>query len=338
MTSRGASARPTGSSLEAVLLARLGLPASASTQDVETAHEAIVEFLSAAPDDLRTWTRAQVEAVDQAYALLSDPTIDHSQVAAAPVAAPAVEPGTIASRPAAKSAHRATAATTPASPARTRRGLRRVAIGAAAVIGIVAVAVAGYNLNGGPGVPGMNGSPAPEAAASGGADPAQVAALMGKIQQDPRDTESLPALADLYYQAGDWETSRTFLQKIVEIDATDVVALLALGATDYNLNDTAAAEQQWRAVLAIDENNVDAHYYLGFMYLTQEPPDMANMKAEWDKVMAIAPDSEIAQSVSQHLAGLAASPGPSGPAPSGSAASGSAPGGVAPTGSPGTGN
>jgi cytochrome c-type biogenesis protein CcmH/NrfG len=319
MTSRRANAHGTGPSLEAVLLTRLGLPPSASAQDVEAAHDAIVEFLAEAPLDLRAWTQAQVDAADEAYALLSDPTIDRGGAGAAPIEAP-VEPRAIAPRPASRPVKPGTTATPPAAPARRRVALRRVAIGAAVVVGVVAIAVGGYNLNGGPGVPGVNGSPAPEAAASGAVDPAQVSALMEKIQQNPRDVASLQALADLYYQAGDWESSRTFLQKIVAIDARNVVALLALGATDYNLNDAAAAEQQWRAVLALDENNVDAHYYLGFMYLTQEPPDTANARAEWDKVIAIAPDSEIAKSVSQHLASLSASPGPNGAGPSGSPA------------------
>ena len=301
-----------GGPIEAAVLARLGLPPSASAQDVESAHDSITDFLSGAPPDIRPWALAQINAADEAYALLSDPTMDRS-VLATPSSLPTVPAGTAPAPAPAQNAHPAAVAPTIRSE---RRRLRRLAGGALAIIGVAVVAVAGYNLNGGTGVPPVNGSPAPEAAASSGVDPALVTPLMEKVQQDPKDIASLQALADLYYQAGDFATSRTFLRKVVEIDARNVVGQLALGATEYNLGDAAAAEQSWRAVLDIDKNNVDAHYYLGFMYLTREPPDMAQVKAEWDQVVAIAPDSDVARSVSQHLASLAASPGPE-PAPSG---------------------
>ena len=310
MTSRQThSPRANDTTLEAVLLARLGLSTSASAQEVEAAHDAIVEFLASAPPDLRSWTRAQVDSADEAYALLSDPTVDRSARIETP-SEPTARAAAPAPAPVDSAASRGSAGSLPAPQA--HRGLRRLAIGAAAVVGIVAIAIIVFNFNGGTGVPGVNGSPAPEAAASSGVDPAQVAPLMEKIQQNPKDVASLQALADLYYQGGDYATSRTFLQKIIALDAKNLVALLALGATEYNLGDATAAEKQWRAVLSLDDNNVDAHYYLGFMYLTQEPPDMANVRLEWDKVVAIAPDSDIAKSVSQHLASLTSSPAPSG--------------------------
>ncbi|HEU5204763.1 MAG TPA: hypothetical protein VFU17_10745 [Candidatus Limnocylindrales bacterium] len=302
-----------GGPIEATVLARLGLSTSASAQDVESAHDSITDFLSGAPPDIRPWALAQINAADEAYALLSDPTMDRS-VLATPSSSMPTEPTVTAPAPAPAQSARPPAVALAARP--ERRRLRRLAGGALAILGVVVVAVAGYNLNGGTGVPPVNGSPAPEAAASTGVDPALVTPLMENIQQNPKDITSLQALADLYYQAGDFATSRSFLRKVVEIDARNVVGQLALGATEYNLGDAAAAEQRWRAVLDIDKNNVDAHYYLGFMYLTREPPDMAQVKAEWDQVVAIAPDSDVARSVSQHLASLAASPGPE-PASSG---------------------
>jgi len=324
-----APTRTDASSVETALLARLGLLPSASSQDVEAAHDALLEFLEAAPSDLRVWARLQVAAIDEAFALLSDPTIDRTALAAPAVAAAADVPAptrTLAT------AHVGLSDAGPQTVAPAgRRVTRRLFIGAAAIVAVIAIAIAGFNLNGGAGVPPINGSPAPQAAASPGVDPAQVTPLMEKIKANPNDVASLQALADLYYQADDYATAGGFLERIVAIDPKNVVGLLALGAVDYNQGDVANAEKQWRSVLAIDDRNVDAHYYLGFMYLSKNPPDMASVKLEWAKVVAIAPDSNIAKSVAQHLASLEASPTP---AASGGAASPAPSVGPAATGSP----
>jgi len=329
----------TSTSVEGTLLARLGLPPEASSQEVETAHDELVEFLESAPPDLRTWARGQIGSVDEAFALLSDPTIDRSGAAA--VAAPAAT--ATASRAATSMADtrsepideddlieqfaegpapagvgkereaRTTVKTAnPPTATTSRRPLvRRIAIICAAVVGVVAIAIAGFNLNGGTGVPAINGTPAPEAAASGGIDTAKVAELMTKISADPNDTTSLQSLADIYYGAGDYESAGGFLEKIIAVDPNAVTARIALGAALFNLGNTDGAEAQWRAVLAVEPDNLEAHYDLGFMYLSLTPPDVANVRVEWGKVVAIAPDSDVAKTVATHLATLDASPAPS---------------------------
>lgn len=308
-----------GPTIEASLLARLGLMGGASSQEVEAAHDALVEFLEGAPSDQRVWARQQIGMIDEAFALLSDPTIDRSAladdsvVAAAPVvkatrtAAP-VEP------PVYRPVDRPVATT-------GNRLVKRVAIGAAVIVGVVAIAATGFNLNGGTGIPPISGSPAPEAAASPAVDQARVAVLMQKIQADPRDVASLQSLADLYYQVGDFKSAGAFLEKILAIDPKNLTALLALGAAQFNEGNAVDAEKQWRAVLVIDPKNVEAHYDLGFMYLSKNPPDVANVKLEWGKVVELDPTSNLAKTVSTHLAGLESpAPGTSG-APSGVPAS-----------------
>ena len=59
--------------VEMELLAQLGLPASASPEDVDSLHQAVSEFLSAAPPEIRGWARAQVASLDSAYIQLTDP-------------------------------------------------------------------------------------------------------------------------------------------------------------------------------------------------------------------------------------------------------------------------
>jgi tetratricopeptide (TPR) repeat protein len=348
---------------ERELLARLGLTSQVNTQDIEAAHEALIEFLAGAPHELKQWAQREVAAVDEAYALLSDPTADlaayvAAQSAAAAAGAPAganapaavamatvvaadeaayfedlddvastaseAHPEAQRRAPAAAWASGGQLAAAPLDPRSAQRRKRLVTAVAVLVTGMAALGVVGavYGM-GAKSVPGINGSPAPEASAAAQVDPAQVAALMQKITANPQDVASLQALADMYYQVGDYKTASTFLEKIVAIEPKNLIALLALGAADFNQGDSVAAEKQWRAVLAIDANNVEAHYDLGFMYLSKTPPDVANVKLEWGKVIAINPNSDVAKTVATHLASLEGSPAPSGAAPASAAPSAS---------------
>ena len=354
--------------MENELLARLGLTRDANTQDIEAAHDDVIAFLESAPEGLRDWAKHEIAAADEAYALLFDPTaaipMDKVIVATAPAAAEAAvvtssakaarvapEPAAeiedvddeeaeiladepVPTRPVRKGAARAAAVPDAAPVDNTARNrlLTRLALVGAGLVGVAALVIAVYSFGGGgSGVPGMNGTPAPESQAGAGeqtgVDTAAVAALMQQLQANPDDTAVMQQLADLYYQGGDFATAGTFFDKIIAVEPENVNALLGRGATAYNVGDQALAEKDWRAVIAIDPKNQDAHYYLGFMYLDSETPDMEKVKAEWNAAIAIAPDSDIAKSIQQHLDSLAALPSAStgAAAPSASPAGSAAP-------------
>lgn len=290
-------------SVEAALLARLGLPTDASPQEVETAHEELIGFLEAAPIELRTWAAREIDTIDEAYALLSDPTIDRSALTDDAIVATARTAGPAATRP---------EPIAPVDPAPRSSRVRRAALIAASLVGIVVIAVIGYNMGGGPGAPAVASDQDPVvAAASPAVDMTRVAELMQKIQADPKDTVSLQALADIYFLANEFETAGGFLEKILSIDSQDLTARLALGAVLFNIGQPDDAEDHWRQVLAIDPDNLEAHYDLGFLYLSREPADLELAKSEWARVVEIAPDSEIAKSVQQHLATFDVAPAPS---------------------------
>ncbi len=242
-------------------------------------------------------------------------------------------PTTVAATPAAASS------SAPDGSITIRKGLlTRIALVAAGLVGVGVLVFAVYSFGGGgSGVPGMSGTPAPESSAAAGAgsgvDQAQVGTLMQELQKDPNDVEILRQLADTYYQGGDFATAGTFFDKIITIDPKNVNALLGRGATAYNVGDATLAEKDWTEVIKLDPKNVDAHYYLGFMYLDSASPDLAKVKAEWNKVIELAPDSDIAKTIQQHLgslesfkpdasggtSGAGASAAPAGAAPSASA-------------------
>jgi cytochrome c-type biogenesis protein CcmH/NrfG len=201
------------------------------------------------------------------------------------------------------------------SPAPSPEGGRsfpgqRLALVGAAIVGAVAIAFAGYQFGG---AASPAASPAPSSAAanpSPSLDTATVAALMTKLQADPKDTDALMGLADAYYTAADFTTAETWLNKLLAVDPNHVRGLLALGAVQFNLDRTEEAKASWDKVVVIEPDNLEAHYDLGYYYLYQDPPDLAAVQREWGRVVEISPDSSYAQTVKSHLDALA-SPAPS---------------------------
>jgi len=137
-------------------------------------------------------------------------------------------------------------------------------------------------------------------------DAAKVAGLMEKLAANPNDTVTLLALANEYYAGQQFTDAGNWLDKVLALEPNNVEALLARGAVSFNLNDLPAAEATWKKVVVIDPKNVEAHYDLGFLYLNSATPDWAGVQRECNTVIALAPTSQLAQSVKSHLDSLAA--------------------------------
>ena len=360
--------RPTGqAAAETELLAQLGLPASASPEDVDQLHQAVSDYLSSAPPEIRGWARAQVTALDAAYITLTDPAGLEGSALRSPASPPVVVPGGPATPPARRgSAPEAVAlAETPVisaeaderdiegepsvedlaalyamvtpsahddmkpdakapkpapAPAAARPTIaetapagpniwKRITLGGIAIIAIFAV---GFGANAIVNQTPAGADPAASqvAQATSGApavDEAKVGDLMAKFQADPKDTATLLALADEFYAGGVFETSATWLDKLLVIEPENIQGLLARGAVYFNLNDLANAETTWKKVAVLEPDNVEVHYDLGFLYLNRPEPNWAGVQAEWKRVVELDPGSKLAQTVQAHLDQLAAS-------------------------------
>jgi cytochrome c-type biogenesis protein CcmH/NrfG len=383
MTAPSANGRPTSpESLERELLARLGLGASATREDIAAAHEAVTVYLAAAPKGLRGWARAQAADADEAYALLTDPAALARAVALVGAGArPAVRPGGPATPPvhrdtpapaAAAVVPTAAAAAPPADvgkatpaldengrrivtddeidallaqvdpgarrevvgtpeerAAATRRLVdvepaaaprpslldrlagsrtaRNVALVGTTVAAIAIVAVVGFNIGAPSGTAGIGANATPAATAPL-LDQAAVADLMATIQSNPQDADALMSLGDEYYKTGDYRTAADWFRKVTEVEPNAVRGFLALGAASFNQGDLDTAEAAWTEAAAIDDTNVEAHYDLGFLYLNRDPADMDAVRRHWSRVVELAPDSEIAKTVSAHLDAFASMP------------------------------
>jgi len=300
--------RADAAGLRSELLGRLGLRENASDADVETAHNGLVEFLELAPREVKSWAAARTTDVDEAFALLSGPEQD--LVAAtrsammtqdAPVDLQKHTPAP--SEPSAPSAFAALAANKPQ---------RNKIIGAIGAVLAVAVVFAVFQM-GKSDIPGISGTPTGQqtTAAAGGATPvdqAKLGALMKKISANPKDVASLQGIGDLYFGATDYKNATLWEQKVLAVDPKNQVALLALGAAQFNLGNAVEAKKQWLIAAGLYPKNAEVHYDLGFLYMSATPPDSANMQAEWKKVVAIDPNSNLAKTVATHLKSSAAAP------------------------------
>jgi tetratricopeptide (TPR) repeat protein len=289
------------------LLGRLGLRANASDAEVETAHNGLVEFLELAPHEVKSWATARTTDVDEAFALLSGPEQD--LVLAVPMAsmaqdAPVKTTQAAAAPPAAPGVFAALAANKPQ---------RNKIIGAIGAVLAVAIVFLVFQMGKSSDVPGISGKPTGQettAAASGATpvDPAKLGALMQKITANPKDVASLQSIGDLYFAATDYKNATVFEQKVIAVDPKNQVALLALGAAQFNLGNAVEAKKTWLIAAGLYPKNAEVHYDLGFLYLSQTPPDKVNMTAEWQKVVAIDPNSALAKTVGDHLKSSTAAP------------------------------
>src|ERR1019366_4163281 len=144
------------------LLGRLGLGTAASEQDVEAAHDGLVEFLELAPHDMKSWAAAQTGNVDEAFARLSGPEQDLVRpTAVAEMAQDALRETrqTPAAAPAKKRPPAAPATPTTTSALAARQPRRNQLIGGALAVALVAVVLGVYYAGRGSSVPGISGTP-----------------------------------------------------------------------------------------------------------------------------------------------------------------------------------
>ncbi|MEP7192074.1 MAG: hypothetical protein ABI903_04340 [Actinomycetota bacterium] len=288
--------------LKQELLRRFGLPADASDRDIEAAHNVLVEFLELAPHKVNSWAAAQSADMDEAFALLSAP---EQLLTSAGQRALRLQPRLDETPEGHGTAPVTAVASAATAPRKPRRAQMMWAIAPPLIIaGVFLVFQMGNSST----APDASGTPtAQQTTAPSGApstvpvDKTKVAALRKKIAASPKDTASLLALGDIYFAAADYKNASLWEQKALDVDPKNQVALLSIGAAQFNLGNTVEAKKHWLTAVALDPKSAKGHYDLGFLYLSQTPPDTVNMTAEWNKVVAIDPSSELARSVATHL-------------------------------------
>ena len=101
------------------------------------------------------------------------------------------------------------------------------------------------------------------------------------------------ALGDEFYFGEQYETAGTWYDKVLAIDPDEHQGPQRQGRGPVQPQDQPGAEATWKQVLAIDPNNVEAHYDLGFLYLNQATPDFVGVQREWDTGHRARPDRPV---------------------------------------------
>lgn len=128
-------------------------------------------------------------------------------------------------------------------------------------------------------------------------DEAKVAELQAKLAAQPDDLSSLKELGKVYFDGRDYQKASDTLKKALAIASSDFEVQLMLGVSEYSMNRYDEAERHWIAATELDPSKAEPWYNLGYVYLMREPVDTAKLTAAWDKVVQLAPESDMAKDI-----------------------------------------
>ncbi len=294
-----------------------------SQAELESRYQQLAEYLTseAIPSHLRDWARQQAALVDEAYAVLADPesraAVGKEQARTTSNVPSGLEAGGkasdqrdsgIESRPGTGEKRRQSAD----SPDTAAAGLLSLflnlshqPLAIAVVLGLVAL---GGILLGLYGLPGGGGDATPPTVQDTGTlpiDTERVAELIAANEANPNDPGILFELGETFFQSNDWQSAIDWFTQLLALEPNDTHALTDVGTSNFNLGRSPEAKAAWLAVLELDPDDFQAHYNLGFLYANVEPQDLDSARREWQAVVELAPESELARTAQLHLDGLA---------------------------------
>ncbi|MDO4901747.1 tetratricopeptide repeat protein [Actinomyces sp.] len=132
-------------------------------------------------------------------------------------------------------------------------------------------------------------------------DAAREEELKAQVEADPANIQARQELGVMYLKAVLYQDSITWLQQILDLDPDNLDALLTIGVAEYQSNQYEQAEAHWLRASEIDPDVAEPWYNLGFLYMARTPPDAERANQCWEKVLQLAPDSEMAANVRGHV-------------------------------------
>jgi tetratricopeptide (TPR) repeat protein len=155
-------------------------------------------------------------------------------------------------------------------------------------------------------------------------DTAQAAALESRAGAEPANVDVRVELANLYFHADRYEQSIPWYQAALKLRPRDVNVSTDLATALYAVGRIDEALTQVDHALSVDPKSLKTLLNRG-LFLAFGKQDLEGAAQSWERVVALAPDSEEAQRARQGLDGIRAAHG-GGPAGAAGAA-GSSPGG-----------
>ena len=109
-------------------------------------------------------------------------------------------------------------------------------------------------------------------------------------------------LANLYLENGQLEQGRALLEKLPPAAITDPTAYLNIGILFLNKKNTADAATYFTKAINMDPKRAESYYYRGLAEVQSKK--FKEAKADFEQVLALAPDSSEAHDAKQLLASL----------------------------------
>jgi tetratricopeptide (TPR) repeat protein len=95
---------------------------------------------------------------------------------------------------------------------------------------------------------------------------AEIPALMAKLKDNPKDTDTLQDLAEAFSRAKDWEKAAVFWSKMIDILPEDINALNHRGAALMRINRYDEAAADYEKILLIRPKEAHALFNLGLIH------------------------------------------------------------------------
>lgn len=145
------------------------------------------------------------------------------------------------------------------------------------------------------------GAPTPTVAT--GADPTiqQMADLQACVANNPNNLNCMLDLANLYYDLGQYPQAQTAFEAAVKLDPHNVGALVKLAGSYIRQNKFDQAVVTLEDAISLQPDAPELHLLLGLSYSRLDPPQTDRAVAEWRRVLALDPESALADQARQYI-------------------------------------
>jgi len=142
-------------------------------------------------------------------------------------------------------------------------------------------------------------------------DEGKVQALTTIVKNDPKNSDALVQLGNIYFDAERWEDAIQWYRRAIEVDPENADASTDLGVSLYYTNRTDEALSQFEHSLKVNPKHTKTLLNKGIV-LAFGKRDLKAAAAEWEKVVSLAPDSPEGQAARRALEGIASAHGAGG--------------------------
>lgn len=123
----------------------------------------------------------------------------------------------------------------------------------------------------------------------------RINALQEQIQKDPKDARALTELGGLLFEAQQYARAADIYNRVLDLEPGNNAVRLELGKAYFWQGMSSTAVKEFKKVIEADPTKAEAHYQLALALSHGSPPDIDAAIAEWQQVIKLAPDSDIAK-------------------------------------------